>query len=182
MKQFLYLLSLIILIIWISGCDHSPKSEAKRIVKKWIGKEIVVPDHDLTYKVMGRDTACSDLWNKPYKVFVYIDSIGCISCRLGLSQWKEIIDSSRITYPDMGFLFVIHAVSYRKFEWELKDAEFDYPVIYDYRDEFYKLNHFPPDPYRSYLLDKNNKVVVIGSPAHNPKIWELYKQVFARQN
>ncbi len=175
--HFLISLSIVLMIAGIA-CN-SPKREAQRIVKEWIGKEVILPEQNLTYKIMGRDTSCTELWNKPYKIFVYIDSIGCISCRLGLAQWKEIIDSSRVAYPDLGFLFVVHAGSYKRFEYELRDAEFNYPVIYDYRDEFHKKNNFAPDPYRTFLLDRNNKIILIGSPVRSPQIWELYKKVLA---
>ncbi len=172
MKHRFLLFTIIIALI---SCN-SHRNEAKRIVKKWIGKEIILPGHDITYKTMGRDTVCLGIWEKPHKIFVYIDSIGCTSCRLGLSQWMEIIDSSRLVYPDLGFLFVVHSNNYRKFEQELRDAEFTYPIIYDYRNDFYKLNQFPPDPYRTFLLDRNNKILLIGSPVRNPKIWELYQR------
>jgi hypothetical protein len=39
------------------------------------------------------------------------------------------------------------------------------------------LNRFPDEStYQCFLLDKNNKVLMIGNPSLNPKIWELYKQ------
>ncbi|MDR3236551.1 MAG: DUF1573 domain-containing protein [Prevotellaceae bacterium] len=31
--------------------------------------------------------------------------------------------------------------------------------------------------FQCLLLDSNNKVLAIGNPAHNPQIWELYKQI-----
>jgi hypothetical protein len=41
-----------------------------------------------------------------------------------------------------------------------------------------KLNHFPNNPtFQCFLLDKNNKVLAIGNPANNTKIWELYKKI-----
>ena len=39
------------------------------------------------------------------------------------------------------------------------------------------LNRFPKqDRYKTFLLDKENRVVLVGSPANNDKLWELYKQ------
>ncbi len=175
MKFQIVALTAVIAILMFS-CN-SPRKEAEKVVREWMGKEVKVPD-GITFKIMGRDTICSDLWNKSRKILVYVDSIGCTSCRLGLSQWKEKIDTCRSVYPDVGFLFVIHSDNYKKFEREVRFSELDYPIIYDYRDEFHKLNKFPPDPYRTFLLDKNNKVLLIGSPIHNPKIWELFKKTF----
>jgi hypothetical protein len=40
------------------------------------------------------------------------------------------------------------------------------------------LNHFPSQPeLQSFLLDKDNKVLLIGNPVLNPKVWDLYKQI-----
>lgn len=183
MKRAIVVFQIIICIGWVFSCDSPQKKaqkKARQVVEEWMGKEIKLPDHEMTYKSMGRDTACSEIWDKPNKIFVYIDSVGCTSCRLGLSRWKEIIDSCRTEHPDLGFLFVVHSVSYRRFERELRDAEFTYPIIYDYRNEFHKLNQFPPDPYRTYLLDKNNKITVIGSPVTNTKMWHLYKKMLSK--
>ena len=30
--------------------------------------------------------------------------------------------------------------------------------------------------FNTFLLDKENRVVLVGSPANNDKLWELYKQ------
>jgi len=45
-------------------------------------------------------------------------------------------------------------------------------------DAFNRLNHFPSDmSFQTFLLDKDNKVVVIGNPIHNLKLGELYMQI-----
>ena len=57
---------------------------------------------------------------------------------------------------------------------------FDEPIIYDYHNQFFKLNQFPPDPYRTFLLDKQNKVQLIGNPVETPQLWELYNKVITQ--
>ena len=76
-----------------------------------------------------------------------------------------------------GFIFVVHSSDFKRFDAEVSFYKFDYPIIYDYHNSFDKLNKFPPAPYRTFLLDKDNKVQLIGSPINNPQIWELYKKV-----
>ena len=45
-------------------------------------------------------------------------------------------------------------------------------------DSINKLNHFPIETiFQTFLLDKNNRVVAIGNPIHNPKIKELYLNI-----
>ena len=57
---------------------------------------------------------------------------------------------------------------------------FDYPVFIDINCSINKLNHFPQTAiYQCLLLDKDNKVLMIGNPVLNMKIWELYKEQIA---
>ncbi len=172
--------SLLLVSFILFSCQFSSKQKIKHIVKQWQGKEIKIPQEDMEYKILGRDTICPELWNKPYKVLAYIDSIGCSSCRLGLSSWKQLIDSCKQQQMDIGFLFVVHSTDYDYFGHEVRFNEFDHPIIYDRKNCFDKLNHFPPHPYQTFLLDKDNKVVLIGSPINNPSMWELYKSIIAQ--
>lgn len=62
----------------------------------------------------------------------------------------------------------------------LKRDRFDYPVFIDENNQINSLNHFPDKPeLQCFLLDKDNKVLLIGNPVLNPKVWELYKQTIA---
>jgi hypothetical protein len=55
---------------------------------------------------------------------------------------------------------------------------FNYPVFIDMNNTINRLNHFPQQQsYQCFLLDSNNKVLMIGNPTLNPKIWELYKKI-----
>jgi hypothetical protein len=56
---------------------------------------------------------------------------------------------------------------------------FDRPVCIDFQDKLNKQNRFPADiTFQTFLLDKDNKVVVIGNPVHNTAVRGLYlKQI-----
>ena len=170
----------ILLIAAIFFSCNSQQKEIKKIVKEWQGKEIVVPGQ-IEYKVLGRDTICSDLWGNQYKILTYIDSVGCSSCQMGLHFWQEIIETFEREQLDVSILFVIHSKNYPLLSRELIAADFNYPVIYDHNNLFDKLNQFPPAPYRTFLLDKNNKVILIGSPVDNRQIWDIYKELILQR-
>ena len=58
-----------------------------------------------------------------------------------------------------------------------KRKGFNYLVFIDEQNTIEQLNHFPKQPeYQCFLLDKDNKVLLLGNPVLNPKICELYKQ------
>jgi hypothetical protein len=57
----------------------------------------------------------------------------------------------------------------------LKVDGFDLPVCIDRKDRLNKLNRFPSDiTFQTFLLDRDNKIVVIGNPIHNLAVKELY--------
>jgi len=137
-------------------------------------KEVVIPQN-IIYKSITTDTISKHIFNHSYKILVYVDSVGCTGCRLGLVEWKAFIDRCQSKRYDVGFLFVIQSSDYRKFEQKLETNNFIYPVIYDLADNFNRLNRFPKeDEFRTFLLDKDNKVVLIGSPIRNERIWKMY--------
>jgi len=149
------------------------------IMTEWQGKEITIPDI-LVYKILGRDTLCSDLWNKPFRIFTYIDSVGCTGCRFRLSEWKMLVDSCRQQSLDVSFIFVVHSSNFKHFTIDVKNHHFDEPIVYDYKNQFHRLNRFPPEPYRTFLLDNQNRVQIIGNPVETPQLWELYKAVITQ--
>ena len=172
---------IILIIITFYSCQlSSEKNNIQQMIQEWQGKEIQLPSGTIEYKIMGRDTSCFELWNKPFKIFTFIDSVGCTSCRLGLPQWKEVIESSIGQLLNVSFIFIINSSDYEMLEHFVIAHDFNYPLIYDYQNEFDRLNHFAQIPYRTFLLDKDNKVLLIGSPIDNPKMWELYLKVISR--
>ena len=85
---------------------------------------------------------------------VFVDSIGCTSCKLQLSRWKEFIRyTDSISQKNIPFLFFFQFDD----QWEIHSL-----LI---RENF----------------DKNNKVVVIGNPVHNPNVKELYLEEIGRK-
>jgi len=172
-------LKILFVITFAISCNSQQKG-IENVVREWHGKEIVLPQQ-IEYKTLGQSSASSALWDSTYKILTYIDSIGCSSCQLGLSNWQMLIDSSNFQKLDVSFLFIVHSSDFLNFDKEVLLYNFDYPIIYDYQNQFYKLNRFPPAPYRTFLLDKDNKVQITGSPINNPMMWELYKKEITRQ-
>ena len=55
--------------------------------REWKGREILYPN-DMHFFMQGRDTLTAASICM-YKIITYIDSIGCMSCKLGLSQGQD---------------------------------------------------------------------------------------------
>ena len=179
MKKTWLLFEILVCFIFLS-CNELQKRQNEKIFSEWIGKEIIIPDV-FTFKSFGKDTLCNYLWDKEYKIFTYIDSIGCSSCKMDLQGWEGIIKISHKLHLNIGFIFVVHSSNFWLFDTGILIHEFEHPIIYDYNNDFHKLNNFPPAPFRTFLLDKSNKVLLIGSPVGNPEMWEEYLRVITQK-
>ncbi|CDN32754.1 hypothetical protein BN938_2685 [Mucinivorans hirudinis] len=65
----------------------------------------------------------------------------------------------------------------------LKQYQFSIPVLFDIQNSFEKVNIIPNDEkFHYFLLDKNNKIQLVGNPINNPAMWKLYKKRIAELN
>lgn len=168
-----YIVLLLILFI-LTDCNHKKKYIADTVFE-WTNKKIIFPPNVQT-KIMGRDTICNDLLAKPIKILVFIDSSGCAACKLNLYDWYQKIKSlSEI--QELGFLFYIHTNNYKKFTNAVKVEDFRYPLFYDTHNSLATLNHLPKDQhFNTFLLNKENRVELIGNPLGKESFWKLYIQ------
>jgi hypothetical protein len=176
---------LLFLILTVFSCKDKRLTEAQQIVGEWAGKEIRFPDNVLC-AAMGKDTvwdACYALMEAEYKVLLYVDSSGCSSCRLKLSQWEILMsESDSLFHGNVSFLFFFQPKSKKELSILFRNEKFKHPVFIDMKNAVNRLNRFPGKPeYQCFLLDKNNKVQMIGNPTASPKIWALYKQAISGQ-
>ena len=163
-------LNLIILLLFLLACQDKKKDEIKHLVSEWQGKEIRFPK-DMVFARFATDTVDFTLPKSPHKVLVFVDSIGCTSCKLQLHRWKELIQyTDSITQGTVPFLFFFQSDDKKEIRYLLKKDNFDKPICLDQSDKLNELNHFPADGrFQTFLLDKYNKVVVIGNPIHKPE-------------
>ena len=169
-----------IALLSLCSCkEEKRKQTIREVVAEWTGKEIRFPE-GIPCQFLGRDTACIDPANRNYKILLYVDSTGCNSCRLKLPEWNQLISEADALFPGkVDFLIFYQPKSrdVRELTFQLNQADFQYPVFLDMDNKIDKANHFHSSPsFQCFLLDKDNKVVLIGNPVVNPGIWELVKE------
>ena len=81
-----------------------------------------------------------------YKVVTYIDSVGCTSCKLQLPRWKLFMQEvdSTLNRP-VPFVFYFHPKDMKELRYITRRDAFIYPVCFDEKDDFNRLNHFPDE-------------------------------------
>ena len=125
----------------------------KKELKEFTGQQIVLPD-SLRSTVNGRDTTLTGFME-------------VIATSIGL---KHKFNAIFIFSPKRGTEFQLIT--------SLKAAQLDYPVFLDSGGLFLKRNPRIPsgEMYHTFLLDRQNRVVLVGNPIGNERLWELYKK------
>lgn len=101
--DYKYLIGTLI-FFFLSSCGNQKKENIEVLLKEWNGKEILFPKN-LTFTVKGKDTVDFSTSGK-FKIFTYVDALGCISCKLQLNKWKEFMEEMNSMKQDsIRFLF-----------------------------------------------------------------------------
>ena len=171
-------LYLLLLLSYLCSCQDSREEAMLHLVNEWNGKEIKFPSRSV-FTIQGKDTVDFEFAGADHKVVVYIDSVGCTSCKLQLPRWKELMSEvNSLTGGSVPFLFYFHPKDVKELRYLTRRDGFTYPVCFDGQDELNRLNRFPSDmTFQTFLLDKDDKVVAIGNPVLNPKVKDLYLDV-----
>ena len=166
------------LVAFASCKNNANTNMISNIVREWQGKEVLFPDNPV-FTIYGLDTVDYKFRTADYKVVSYVDSVGCLSCKLQLDKWKDVIRRiDSVADVRVSFVFFFSPEKQRDVAYATKSGGFDHPIVLDLKNEFNTLNHFPVDfNFQTMLLDKDNKVVTIGNPVQSPKILDLFQSV-----
>jgi hypothetical protein len=106
------LLSLLLILTLCYSCkDNKKRTTVERIVSEWIGKQVNFPAN---YQccVLGKDTIsdiCAELFDRDYKILLYIDSAGCTSCRLHIEEWTAVMQEMDDYAERVSFLIFFYS-------------------------------------------------------------------------
>ena len=84
------LIFIIFSFLFLFSCSDDKKHDIEVLVKEWNNKEIRFPENSVFTRYVT-DTVPYRIPKTDYKVVVFVDSVGCISCKLQLSRWKEFM-------------------------------------------------------------------------------------------
>jgi len=168
------ILFIVVLALLLQSCQNRTQKHIADIMSQWVDKEILFPN-DLVY-VSCMDTINVDIKSSCLKIITYTSAEGCVGCQLKLNEWERFIEEIN-TISNHNILVVKYLTPKRRNEafFEIKQANYKYPVCIDINGEIENVNHFPSEKaFRSFLLDENNKVIIIGDPLQFPSIKDLY--------
>ena len=179
MRNSVFIISVVLGVCFLACKKNERREAVAMIVNEWTGKEIRFPDNLPCY-VSGLETfseVCDEYFHKEFKILLYVDSAGYSSCRLKLFEWKQLIEEADSLYPGkVGFLLFFQPKDIKDIDFLYVCDRFDYPVFMDTGGEINRLNRFPQaELFQCFLLDGDNKVLSVGNPTMNPKIWNMFK-------
>jgi len=97
----------------------------------------------------------------------------CSSCIEKFKAWQAFITKGNFNKTNV--VFVALGENNEYFEYHVnKHGNFDFQILLDPSGKFMDNNGLVPYVSNAFLLDKNNKIVMIGDPIANPAIKNFY--------
>lgn len=154
----------------IQSCQNSNKTSPHRdSIIQFIGKEIYIP-RDLNNK----------LSSEGYKILIYVGKEGCTECQLSLPQWKHKIKELKQMNEKVQVFFVVNTIDSLEVKSLFEKENLEAFLYFDKKNMFFVMNKIPKENnLHTFLLDNTKRIVLMGSPINNEKMWNLYKEVFS---
>lgn len=156
-----------------SSCDRR-KKEINEQVNKLYSSVIDVPYSDMETLVVDSAYLPS---KADYQILVYMDSTECTPCYAShYGEWESVLKECRKYTPSITLSIIIESKDISKnVKEKFMASDFDKTIFIDKTGVFRKKNPVFPESNIMHvlLLDKNNKVVLVGNPLNNEKIKEL---------
>lgn len=177
-------MKLILLMFAVFIClSCGETNEKQKELKILQSKSITIPN-DLKVFVNGLSIVMDSLFDCELKLIVYADSVECSTCLISkLEQWVHLFDYAKIFNNRLKYYFIFapSKANEHKVAFALKTRRFEHPLILDYNGNFEKLNpHLPKNKaMHTFLLDKDNNVVLVGSPLVNYDTEKLFMETTA---
>lgn len=156
------------ILLILFSCQMSERNAIRGILKEWIGKEILFPNINVNDIVKDAD----------YIIVTSVDSTNCWGCKLRFKDWGKLEKEYASLNENVGFLFFLQTEKTDEIDFLQKWDKFTLPIFWDPSGSFDKTNNLPTkEEYRTFLLDRDYKVLAIGNPINNPNIKELYANI-----
>lgn len=162
-------LSLYIILCYSNSCSNRMKIEKE--IQKWQGKQLILPNNQ---SMINPGKYSINPLSKKLKVLTLINA-NCGKCVEQLTDWKNFMSS--VDTSQVGFVFLCNSDD----EFMLLKhtdsliIKMSYPYFQDTNKELTSRNSFSNDiRYQTFLLDSENKVILIGNPIYHEQILNLY--------
>lgn len=183
MGYFLYIVGGIYIICSLFSCNME-KANLRRDLLSLQSKAIELPINRMHAITYDSNFVVSNFTSSNLKVVVYHDSTACATCAVDkIFIWERYIQATSKFQGKIKFYFIF----FTKCKEDMKELrrivfadKFNYPIFLDTIGIFERENpHLPlRASMHTFILDKDNKVILVGDPLNNHKLDSLYRFVF----
>lgn len=176
-KKYFTLLLFVILLLSF-GCNNKSK-RLKEEYSTFINKDIKLPAFTKgVYK--NKDTIYFHNDDVMARMVIFFDSTTCSSCQIArIWEWERVTSYAKVMRDRFEPIFIFAPTIQQEYATilSLKAQLFKCPIYVDTQQSFLTYNEgFPQNKiFHVFLMDKNNKVLLVGEPTYNSKLWEMYK-------
>lgn len=163
-----------IIFVLMQSCG---KIQVSRDVRKFVGTEIVFPS-ELQY-IHGTNNYYNPKDTPVASVVYWFDENECNICKLSnLGITRKLFDFCRDSVSSVN-IRIVFTPSFEKkdlFLEFIENSESEFPIYVDRNNSFGTTNPTIPKirSFHAFLLDNQNRVILVGDPLMNEKMWSLY--------
>jgi hypothetical protein len=177
----MYRIIFFILFVMVLLCDacsenNGQKKGLESELRLFKAKAITLPNNLLAKRCDEQTPPDTTLLRRPLKMVIYVNQDGCEDCKLRalLPVHMFILENRHL--ENFGVIIILNASQMEAADQTLTDMRFRQTVFYDPDGSFERLNpHLPAnEQFHTFLLNKENKVILAGNPVHNEKLKKLY--------
>lgn len=146
--------------------NHKNIQEVK--INNWLGKVIYLPLIDSTLNISQYYP------QNNIKLVSYINA-DCGLCIGDFDKWRPILKKIK-SFSNTEIIFYVHSSDFMELLNNIERKNpFPIDLIVDKENLFFLINNLDSNKmFHTFLLDNNNKVLLIGNPTMNSDIQELY--------
>lgn len=177
-----FLIVFMILLI-ITSCNNKDQKKIENIVKKSIGRNIILPTTLNLYQPFVEEVKDSlSTVESSYKVYARVD-VSCGSCLSKIKLWNDLL--LELDAFDISLIMICESEDHFELFKYLCETEkikpTSYPFFLDDKNDFLKKNKFLKNhkQLETVLVNHNNEIIVVGDATKNKKMKELYLKVMS---
>lgn len=180
-----YILLYVISCCLLCACN-SQKKELQEKVEKMQSTTINIP-YDRMVRWTSDSIKAISPWNKAkLKLVHYVDSAACSTCYLHkVASYELLFQMEKLSNNEFYNIFIVNPDKKARkiIELDFIDKKTPQTIFVDSTDVFKEANPNIPSEsmYHTFLLDENNKVILVGNPMSNQQVKDMMLSVVEKK-
>ena len=181
MRRICYILVIVYNICFFFSCN-SPKKELQDAIEQMQSRKIAIPYEQMNCWANDSILKVSPWEKAKLKLVHYIDSATCSSCYLQKVKMNDyLFRMEELSNNEFYNVIIINPGNKMNEELEKLFSEKLIPqtIFIDSTNNFAQVNPNIPHEtkYHTFLVDDNNKVILVGNPIVNKKIKDIFMSI-----